>query len=370
MKVSKRVIVSGGGTGGHIFPAIAIANAIRERWPESEILFVGANGRMEMKRVPEAGYPIKGIDIYGLRRDFSFHSIVENLKLPFRLQQGMKVARQIILDFQPDIVIGVGGYVSAPVLKKAASMGIPTLIQEQNSYPGVTNKMLAGKARCICTAYDHLERFFPPEKTVKTGNPVRKDIIHLPADKTPAYAYFDLNPQKNTVAIIGGSLGARTINESVRGFIDDLRDLDVQFIWQTGESYFNAYKDMVKNLPNMRMMPFVKRMDYLYQVADVIVSRAGALSISELCIVGKPSILIPSPNVAEDHQTKNARVLSDAGAAVLVPDADAREKLKYEIWELVENRQKAEYMSANIKKFALPDATQSILNEVEKLIGA
>ncbi|MBO4402784.1 MAG: undecaprenyldiphospho-muramoylpentapeptide beta-N-acetylglucosaminyltransferase [Bacteroidales bacterium] len=368
--MSKRVIVSGGGTGGHIFPAIAIANAVKERWPDAEILFVGANGRMEMKRVPEAGYPIKGIDIYGLRRDLSFKSIVENLKLPFRLQQGMGVAKQIILEFQPDIVVGVGGYVSAPVLKKAAEMGIPTLIQEQNSYPGVTNRMLAKKARCICTAYDHLESYFPKEKTVKTGNPVRKDIINFPEDKTPAYAYFDLNPQKATVAILGGSLGARTINESVRGFIDDLRDLDIQFIWQTGEYYFNNYKEMVKNLPNMRMMPFVKRMDYLYQVADVIVSRAGALSISELCIVGKPCILIPSPNVAEDHQTKNARVLSDAGAAVLVPDAVAREKLKYEIWELVENRQKCESMSRNIRQFALPEATQSIVREIEKIIGA
>ena len=368
--MSKRVIVSGGGTGGHIFPAIAIANAIKERWPDAEILFVGANGRMEMKRVPEAGYPIRGIDIYGLRRDFSFKSIMENLRLPFRLMQGMNVAKQIVLDFKPDIVIGVGGYVSAPVLKKAAAMGIPTLIQEQNSYPGVTNKMLAGKAVCICTAYDHLERYFPKEKTVKTGNPVRKDIIHLSADKTEACTYFDLNPQKTTVAIIGGSLGARTINESVRSFIDDLRDLDVQFIWQTGEYYYNAYKDLVKNLPNIRMMPFVKRMDYLYQVADVIVSRAGALSISELCIVGKPCILIPSPNVAEDHQTKNARVLSDAGAAVLVPDAEAARTLKYEIWELVENRQKSECMSYNIKQFALPDATERIVHEVEKIIGA
>ena len=367
--MNKRVIVSGGGTGGHIFPAIAIANAIKERWPDAEILFVGANGRMEMKRVPEAGYPIKGIDIYGLRRDWSLKAMADNLRLPFRLQKGMNVARQILLEFKPDIVIGVGGYVSAPVLKKAAAMGIPTLIQEQNSYPGVTNRMLAKKANCICTAYDHLEAYFPPSKTVKTGNPVRKDIICMAEDHTPAYAYFDLNPQKTTVAIIGGSLGARTINESVHGFIDDLRDLDIQFIWQTGEYYFNTYKEMVRNLPNMRMMPFVKRMDYLYQVADVIVSRAGALSISELCIVGKPCILIPSPNVAEDHQTKNARVLSDAGAAVLVPDAEAREKLKYEIWELVENRQKCENMSHNIRQFALPDATQNILKEVEKIIG-
>ncbi len=368
--MNKRVIVSGGGTGGHIFPAIAIANAVKDRWPDAEILFVGANGRMEMKRVPEAGYAIKGIDIYGLRRDLSLKSICDNIRLPFRLLKGMKVAEDILKDFCPDIVIGVGGYVSAPVLKKAAAMGIPTLIQEQNSYPGVTNKMLAPKVRTICTAYDHLERFFPKEKIVKTGNPVRKDILSLPSDHTDAYAYFDLNPNKRTVAILGGSLGARTINESVRGFIDDLRELDIQFIWQTGEYYFDTYKDMVQDMPNMRIMPFVKRMDYLYQVSDIIVSRAGALSISELCIVGKPCILIPSPNVAEDHQTKNARVLSDAGAAVLIPDALAHEKLKYEIWELVENCQKCAEMSENIRQFALPDATSAILREIEKIIGA
>lgn len=368
--MSKRVIVSGGGTGGHIFPAIAIANAVKNRWPDADILFVGANGRMEMKRVPEAGFQIRGIDCYSLRRDLTLKGILENLKLPFRMVAEKRAARQIVREFQPEIAIGVGGYVSWPVLEAAAEAGVPTLIQEQNSFPGKTNKMLASKAVRICTAYDNLERFFPKEKTVKTGNPVRSDIINPPSDTSAAYAYFDLNPEKFTVSVVGGSLGARTINDSVRGFIEDLRELDVQFVWQTGEYYYNAYKDMVAGLPNMRMMPFVKRMDYLYQVSNLIVSRAGALSISELCIVGKPCILVPSPNVAEDHQTKNARVLSDAGAAVLLADADAPSRLKYEIWELVENRQKCEIMSSNIRHFALPDATENILNEIEKIIGA
>lgn len=367
--MSKRVIVSGGGTGGHIFPAIAIANAVKAHWPDADILFVGANGRMEMKRVPEAGYPIRGIDSYSLRRDLTLKGILENMKLPYRLWKEKSTARQIVQEFQPDIAIGVGGYVSWPVLDAAASMGVPTLIQEQNSFPGKTNKMLASKAMTICTAYDNLERFFPAKKIVKTGNPVRRDIIELPADKSSAYAYFDLDPNKFTVAVVGGSLGARTINESVRSFIDELRALDIQFVWQTGEYYYNAYKDLVAGLPNMRMMPFVKRMDYLYQVSNLIVSRAGALSISELCIVGKPCILIPSPNVAEDHQTKNARVLSDAGAAVLLPDAEAAARLKYEIWELVENRQQCESMSRNIRRLALPNATESILNEIIKIIG-
>ena len=368
--MSKRVIVSGGGTGGHIFPAIAIANAVKGQWPDAEILFVGANGRMEMKRVPEAGFAIRGIDCYSLRRDLTFGGLWENLKLPFRLLSEKSAAKQIVKEFKPDIAIGVGGYVSWPVLDAAARMGVPTLIQEQNSFPGKTNKMLASKAVKICTAYDHLERFFPKEKTVKTGNPVRRDIIDMPADHSAAYAYFDLNPQKFTVSVVGGSLGARTINDSVRGFIDDLRELDVQFVWQTGESYYNSYKGMVAGLPNMRMMPFVKRMDYLYQVSNLIVSRAGALSISELCIVGKPCNLIPSPNVAEDHQTKNARVLSDAGAAVLLADADARSQLKYQIWELVENRQQCESMSRNIRQFALPHATENILDEIIHIIGA
>lgn len=367
--MSKKFIISGGGTGGHIFPAIAIANAVKEKWPDAKILFVGANSRMEMKRVPEAGYEIKGLDIYGFRRSLSLKSIVENVKLPFRLYKCMRMAKKIIQDFKPDIAIGVGGYASAPVLKKAAAMGVPTLIQEQNSYPGITNKMLSKRAVCICTAYDKLERFFPVFKTVKTGNPIRKDIINMPSDKTKACEYFDLNPNKFTVSIIGGSLGAGTINESVKNFIGDLNELNVQFVWQTGDYYYNKYKDLVKDLPQVRIMPFVHRMDYFYQISDLIVSRAGALSISELCIVGKPCILIPSPNVAEDHQTKNAKVLSSVGAAVLVPDAEVEEKLKYEIWELVENRQKREDMSKAIKSFALPDATKSIINEVAKIVG-
>ncbi len=363
-----KIIIAGGGTGGHIFPAIAIANELKEQIPDIDILFVGANKRMEMKRVPEAGYEIKGIDMYGLQRQLTVKNIIANLKLPFRLWRSLRKAKRIILEFKPNVVIGVGGYVSGPVLKMAARQKIPTLIQEQNSYPGITNKLLAKKAKIICTAYDQLDLFFDANKIVKTGNPVRKDIIHLPDDKTNAYAYFELQGNKKTVSIIGGSLGSKTINESVIDIIADFVSEDVQLIWQTGEAYYQSIPENLKQLKGIKIMPFIQRMDYLYQVSDIIVSRAGALAISELCIVAKACILIPSPNVAEDHQTKNAKVLSDSGSAVLIADKDAKEKLGYVIFELIQNKHNCEEMSKNLKKLAIPDATKRIVNEIKKLL--
>ena len=366
--MSPKAIISGGGTGGHIFPAIAIANELKNQIPDIDILFVGANNRMEMKRVPEAGYPIKGIDMYGLQRSFSLKSILANLKLPFRLWRSLRKAKKIIAVFKPDVVIGVGGYVSGPVLKMAAAKHIPTLIQEQNSYPGITNKMLAKNARTICTAYDNLEKYFPIEKTVKTGNPVRNDIINLSNDKTQAYAYFGLDAHKKTVSVIGGSLGARTINEGITKIIENFVNEDVLLIWQTGEYYYASIPENIKHISGIQIMPFIQRMDYLYQISDVIVSRAGALSISELCIVAKPCILIPSPNVAEDHQTKNAKVLADAGAAICIADKEVNDKLGYFIFDLIRNPQLCKEMSMNLKTLAIPDASKRIVNEIKKLI--
>ncbi|MDD3280274.1 MAG: undecaprenyldiphospho-muramoylpentapeptide beta-N-acetylglucosaminyltransferase [Bacteroidales bacterium] len=363
-----KIMIAGGGTGGHVFPAIAIANELKEQIPDIDILFVGANKRMEMKRVPEAGYEIKGIDMYGLQRQLTLKNIIANLKLPFRLWRSLRKAKRIIHEFNPNVVIGVGGYVSGPVLKMAAGQKIPTLIQEQNSYPGITNKMLAKKAKIICTAYDQLDQFFDADKIVKTGNPVRKDIIHLSDDKTDAYAYFKLQASKKTVSIVGGSLGSKTINESVIDIIADFVSEDVQLIWQTGEYYYQSIPENLKQLKGVKIMPFIQRMDFLYQVSDIIVSRAGALAISELCIVAKACILIPSPNVAEDHQTKNAKVLSDVGAAILIADKDAKEKLGYVIFDLIQNKHSYEEMSKNLKKLAIPDATKRIVNEVKKLL--
>ena len=366
--MTKRMIVSGGGTGGHIFPAIAIANAVREQIPDIEILFVGAKGRMEMKRVPEAGFAIEGLDIYGLQRKITLKNLFENLKLPFRLWKSMRRARQILREFSPDVVVGVGGYASAPTLRAAVSMKIPTLIQEQNSYPGISNRLLAGKVNKICVAYEHLEKFFPAEKITKTGNPIRKDLVDLQIDKDEACRFFELNPTKKTLAVIGGSLGSRTINESVVSFCKELTANNIQLIWQTGEYYYKQLPQKYKEMQGITVFPFISRMDLLYGIADVIVSRAGALSISELCIVGKPCILIPSPNVSEDHQTKNASVLSQAGAAILIADNQAKEKLKDAVFELINDEQHCEGMSINLKKLALPHASKAIADEVVKLI--
>ena len=365
--MKRKVIISGGGTGGHIFPAIAIANAVKELLPDAEILFVGANGRMEMKRVPEAGFKIKGLDIYGLQRKLTVKNIIENLKLPFRLYRSTRQAKKIIKDFQPDIAVGVGGYASAPTLNVAASMKIPTLIQEQNSYPGITNKLLAKKATAICTAYSGLERFFPEGKIIKTGNPVRKDILN-PVNKKEGYEYFGLDENKKTVAVIGGSLGSKTINESVAGFAKELSDKNIQMLWQTGEYYYENLSQAYPDLNGVKIMAFVSRMDYLYAIADIVISRAGALALSELCVVGKPCILIPSPNVAEDHQTKNAKALSSVGAAQLVADNKAKEELKDAVFALIDDDFRCDDMREKIQKLAQPDAAKEIAKVIVKLI--
>ncbi|MDR1878958.1 MAG: undecaprenyldiphospho-muramoylpentapeptide beta-N-acetylglucosaminyltransferase [Bacteroidales bacterium] len=366
--MKRRIILSGGGTGGHIFPAIAIAKAVQEECEDMEILFVGAKGRMEMIRVPEAGFRIEGLDIQGLQRKITLKNIVENLKLPFRLYLSMQKAKAIIRQFSPDAVVGVGGYASGPTLKVAASMHIPTLIQEQNSCPGITNRMLAQKVDKICTAYDNMERFFPPEKTVKTGNPVRKDILS-PVDKKEACAHFQLEDNKKTLAVIGGSLGSLTLNESLSGFVEELVCQNIQLIWQTGASYYKELSEKYGHLKGIRVFPFVAKMDYLYAAADVVVSRAGALALSELCAVAKPCILIPSPNVSEDHQTKNANVLADAGAALQIPDNRAKTNLQNAVFELMNNETQRKTMSENLQKLALPNAAKQIANEIINLIN-
>jgi len=361
-----RVIISGGGTGGHIFPAIAIANAIKDAYPESEILFVGANGKMEMEKVPAAGYPIKGLDVVGFNRSKPW----KNFLFPFKLMKSLAAAKTIVKEFKPDVAIGVGGYASGPLLKKAGGLGVPTLLQEQNSYAGVTNKLLAKKAKRICVAYDNMDRFFPKEKIVLTGNPVRSDILDVNGKKEEAYKHFNLVEGKKVVLIIGGSLGARTVNNSIRDHIQKLVDADVQVIWQTGKIYFDEMKKAADAIGSdlIHPMAFIGRMDLAYAAADVVISRAGALSVSELCIVKKPSILVPSPNVAEDHQTKNAMSLVNKNAAVLVKDSEAANILVPEVLSLIENQALMNELSENIGKLAKPNAAVSIREEVMKII--
>ncbi|MDR0768655.1 MAG: undecaprenyldiphospho-muramoylpentapeptide beta-N-acetylglucosaminyltransferase, partial [Dysgonamonadaceae bacterium] len=320
-----KIIISGGGTGGHIFPALSIAGALKDRYPDAEILFVGAENRMEMERVPAAGYPIVGLPVAGFDRK----NPVKNIGVVFKLLKSMYLARKTLKKFQPDIAVGVGGYASGPTLKTANSMGIPTLIQEQNSYAGVTNKLLAKKAEKICVAYEGMEKFFPAEKIVLTGNPIRKDLVNTEDNRKKSCTFFGLDPDMKTVLILGGSLGARTLNECMIGALPALRDGSVQFLWQSGKIYFH---DSLKQLEKysqhpIKLVEFISRMDLAYSVADLVVSRAGAGSISEFCAVGKPVILVPSPNVAEDHQTKNALALVNKDAALLVSDADAPQKL-------------------------------------------
>ena len=368
----KRFLISGGGTGGHIFPAVAIANRIKKEIPDAEILFIGANDKMEMKRVPEAGYNIVGLTIYGISRSFAPKAILKNLKLPFVLLKSTCKARKVIRDFKPDIAIGVGGFASGSALKAAAQLGIPTLVQEQNSYPGVTNKILSKSVKKICVAYDGLERYFPAEKIVMTGNPVRDEILNLQDKSTEAYEYFNLSPEKKTLLVVGGSLGARTINQCMSAHIKDLQQLGWQVIWQTGET---AYKNLAPELlnlndPNIKIVPFIKKMDFAYSVADLIVSRAGALAISELTLVGKPTILVPCPFAAEDHQTKNAMALVNKNAARLVSDADAAEKLFPQLLQLIENQEECHTMSQNIKTLAQPQAIDKIFDEIMKVVNA
>lgn len=361
-----KIIVSGGGTGGHIFPAISIANAIKEIRPDSEILFVGAEGRMEMTRVPEAGYEIKGLPIAGFNRKNPF----ANIKVLFKILKSQQMAKKIIKDFKPQAVVGVGGYASGPTLKMAAKMGIPTLIQEQNSYAGVTNKLLAKSAKKICVAYEGMERFFPKDKILMTGNPVRQSLLSDNVHHHEAIAKFGLDPQRPVILIIGGSLGARTINESILSHLDAIRNNDAQIIWQTGKFYSEHIKKCLADapeVPNLIVLDFIKNMDEAYAAADLVVSRAGASSISELCLLGKPCILVPSPNVAEDHQTKNALALSTKDAALFVKDIEAQDKLLDLAIETVNNECKLSSLSHNIKKLALPDSANIIAQEVLKL---
>lgn len=363
---SLRVIVSGGGTGGHIFPAVSIANAIKAKHPQAEILFVGAEGRMEMHRVPAAGYKIIGLPIAGFDRKNMFKNII----VLWKILKCERLAKKVIKDFKPMVAVGVGGYASGPTLKVAGSMGIPTLIQEQNSYAGVTNKILAKSAKKICVAYEGMERFFPKEKIVLTGNPVRQGLVDSRISKAEASEKFGLDKNLKTVLIIGGSLGARTLNESVLGHLDEIRNSDVQFIWQTGKYYSDEIKKRmseVKPLDNLRVMDFISDMDYAYAVADLVVSRAGAGSISELCVLNKPAILIPSPNVAEDHQTKNAMALANKSAAIFLKDAEAPEKLVEMAINTVNDSDMLRTLAENAGKMAFRNSADVIADEVCKL---
>ena len=360
-------MISGGGTGGHIFPAISIANTLRKRFPSCEILFVGAEDRMEMEKVPAAGYPIVGLPVSGFDRS----NKLNNIKVIGKLLKSLRLASKTIREFKPDIAIGVGGYASGPTLWMAGRQGIPTLIQEQNSYAGVTNKLLARSARKICVAYEGMEKFFPYEKLIVTGNPVRSDLEEALTKKEEAVRFFGLDPNRKTILVVGGSLGARTINQSIIAGLDALYTLeDVQVIWQTGKNY---HEESLKHLKAYHGIPvwcsdFITRMDYAYAAADLVVSRSGAGTVSELCLVARPVLFVPSPNVAEDHQTKNARALEAKGAAVVVPDAEARTRAMARAMELLANGEALRRMSENLEKLARPDAAERIVDEIEKVM--
>jgi UDP-N-acetylglucosamine--N-acetylmuramyl-(pentapeptide) pyrophosphoryl-undecaprenol N-acetylglucosamine transferase len=361
-----KVIISGGGTGGHIFPAIAIADGLRQSGLSVEILFVGAKGRMEMEKVPAAGYSIKGLDIAGFQRSMS----AKNLSFPFKVIRSLLDARRIIADFQPHLAIGVGGYASGPLLFAAGWMGVPTLIQEQNSYPGVTNKILAGRAQKICVAYPGMEQFFPAEKIVYAGNPVRSAIAAQLPSKEESCAHFGLDPKKPVVLSFGGSLGALTLNSGLEAGVKKLADAGIQCIWQTGSFYYKSLQAKWQNqLPaGVQMHEFLKEMHFAYGAADVIISRAGALSISELCLVAKAVILVPSPNVAEDHQTKNAMALVNRDAAIMIKDSEARHDLVDTAIELIRQPERCASLGANIRRMAKPDATHEIVEEILNIL--
>ena len=325
---------------------------------------------MEMRRVPEAGYPIEGLEIYGIHREKSLNGLMCNLRLPVVMLKAMRKAKKIMREFQPDLAIGVGGFASGPALKAASQLGIPTLLQEQNSYPGVTNKMLAKNAKAICVAYDGLDRFFPPEKIIKTGNPIRKEILELERKKPDAYQYFNFTPEKKTVLVVGGSLGARTFNQTMAAHLDEFRKADLQLLWQTGEQYFRDIdsKLLAEQDDHIRIVPFIKNMNDAYSMADVIISRAGALALSELAIVGTPTILVPFPYAAEDHQTYNARALSDKGAAILIADKDAQAQLIPQLMELVQDEARCAQMSQSLSTFAQPAAIDAIYKEIKEVV--
>ena len=362
MKQSVNILLSGGGTGGHIYPAIAIADELKKRYPNAKFLFVGASDRMEMEKVPQAGYKIKGLNISGIQRSLS----TKNLAFPFKLIQSLYRANKIINKFQPTVVIGTGGFASGPTLFMANKKKIPSIIQEQNSFPGITNKLLAKKVQKICVAYDRLEDFFPKEKIIKTGNPVRQDLLEISDKRKEAINFFKLDKNKKTLVVLGGSLGARVINQTIEKYLNNILANDVQIIWQTGKLYINEYKKYNKT-EGVHVYEFIQKMDLLYAVSDILISRAGAGTISELCIVGKPVIFIPSPNVAEDHQTKNALSVVNNGAALMLKENEL-DRFQTTFNELINDKEKQKLLSLNIKKMALPNATKHIADEIEKFI--
>lgn len=363
MKANPKFIISGGGTGGHIYPAVAIANELKSRFPDADILFVGAEDKMEMQKVPQAGYPIKGLWIAGIQRKFT----LQNMMFPFKLASSLSKSFGILKSFKPDVVIGTGGFASGAVVKVASTIGIPTVIQEQNSYPGITNKLLGKKADKICVAYENLERFFPKVNMVLTGNPVRQDLLGVESKKNEAIAHFNLDASKKTLLVLGGSLGARRINQLIAKELDFFLSQNIQIIWQCGKLYFEEYKHFSEK-ENVQVLSFIDRMDLVYAAADVVISRAGASSVSELCIVGKPVIFIPSPNVAEDHQTKNAKAIVDKNGAILLKESDLEAQFEAVFSELISDEEKQRQLSTNIKQLALPNATKQIVDEIVKLI--
>ena len=367
---SYKVIISGGGTGGHIYPAIAIAKKILEIKKDSEILFVGAKGRMEMEKVPEEGFEIVGLNVVGIQRSISINGILKNLKFPFLLMKSLNHARKIIKDFQPNIVVGVGGYASGPTLRMAHRLKIPTLIQEQNSYAGLTNKWLSKKTKKICVAYENMNQFFEPTKLVLTGNPVRKDIENLDAKLSEAKTYFKVSKNEKVILVLGGSLGAKSINEGILNSIHTIKDQPIKLLWQVGKRYFESIENQLNqiNIPNVKALAFIKRMDLAYSIADIVISRAGALSISELTLAGKPSILVPSPNVSEDHQTKNAMSLVNKSAAILVEDKQTDSLLRTAL-DLLNQENQLNTISKNAKKMGKPNASDDIVKEIFKLIS-
>lgn len=360
-----RIMISGGGTGGHIFPAIAIANELKKVNDKCEILFVGAKGRMEMEKVPAAGYKIVGLNISGIQRRLS----LSNLAVPFKLIGSVWKAFRLVRSFKPDVVVGVGGYASGPLLWAASLLNIPTLIQEQNSYAGITNRILSKRARRICVAYEGMEKYFPAHRILITGNPVRQDILKKDISKNDALAFFGLSPEKKTLLVIGGSLGARTINQCIMRGLEEFHSAGIQLIWQTGKNFIATAEKALeeKNFPGIKVLPFVQRMDLAYTAADVVISRAGAGSVSELAITAKPCILVPSPNVSEDHQTKNAMALVNKSSAILISDKEAPQKLIHDAIRLLANDAEQQRMSMHIAALALPDATENIVKEIYTL---
>jgi UDP-N-acetylglucosamine--N-acetylmuramyl-(pentapeptide) pyrophosphoryl-undecaprenol N-acetylglucosamine transferase len=357
-----KFILSGGGTGGHIYPAVAIANELKSRFPDAEFLFVGAKDKMEMQKVPQAGYKIEGLWIAGLQRKLT----LQNAMFPFKLMDSLLKSRSIIKKFNPDVVIGTGGFASGPLLQMANMLNIPTVIQEQNSYPGITNKLLSKKANRICVAYENLERFFPNEKMILTGNPVRQDLIDIESKRAEALQYFNLDANKKTVLVLGGSLGARRINQLIEKELNNFNSQNVQVIWQCGKLYFEEYTKYNSN--KVQVLAFIDRMDLVYAAADIVISRAGASSVSELCIVGKPVIFIPSPNVAEDHQTKNAQSIVDKKGAIMIKESELDDQFSLVFEALIKDLGKQEQLSKNIKQLALPNATKEIVDEILKLV--